>query len=330
MAKVPSFLSRLRIDPPLLSVALAALIMLQGAAIVAVARQIDMIEKWGTGLFQSTVALIGAQLLVLGLVAILAIVMSGDFLSNFSAVRKVRSLVLKDRAWLYRPLSWVPAAVGAVVMIEAMVVAYYSSPMVIHDLGGVRGMFPALFAAQLFLLGSGLVFFRLFEDRLDLPTASRSSIFLLFASAGVLVYGLADKANITGIGGVQESTFELAGLQLLILSLAAIALIYLDDRYFLAKRLFGWKIGTLGILAIAMVICFQGMVVASIAAPFRVDSIGGMVERTMLLAGLAMAILAMLVPGTYYFLEPKDKAIRKLAHTSCLFLVFMLPFAILM
>jgi hypothetical protein len=294
------------------------------------ARQIDLIENWGTGLFQSTVGLAGVQLLLLGLLAIVCMVINGELLSGVEAVSKVRSLLFKDRAFLAPLFNFAPAVIGAVVAIEGLVVAYYASPMIIHGVGGVRGMWPAAFGAQLFLFGAALTIARMFDGKLDKPTALRSGVLLLFASFGVLVYGLADRATITGIGGIREGTVELLGIQMAAVSMLAIALLWLGDRYFLGRKFLGWKLGTLGVIALSAVLCFEGMVIASVAAPFTLGSIGGMLERTMLLVGVGLAAMAMIVPASFYFMEKKDKSVRKLAYAATLFLFFMLPFSVLM
>jgi hypothetical protein len=330
MAKVPGFLSRIKLSYSLLSVALAAIIMLEGAVIAVMARRIDLLENWGTGLFQGTVALVGVQLLVLGLLALFCVVVNGEYLSGVNTVQKVRGILFRDRSWLFPVFTWAPAVIGAVAAAEGLVFSYYASPMVVSGMGSASAMWPAVFGAQLFLLGLMLTAVRLFDGRMDLPVLVRTVVLGLLASFGVLVYGLADRASIAGIGGIQEGTVEILGIQMAVIVIAAIALMFLGDRFFLERKIFGRKIGTLGIIALSMVLCFEGMVVASVAAPFTLDSIGGMLERTMLVAGVGLAVLAMIVPASFYFLEKKDMDVRKLAYASTLFLFFMLPFSVLM
>lgn len=330
MAKVPELLSRFKLNYKLLSVAMAAIIMLEGLIIAIMARRIDLIENWGTGLFQSTVALAGVQLFLLGLLAFLCMIANGELLADVDAVRRLRSIMFRDRGFLFPVFSTVPVIIGAVVAAEGLVAAYYASPMVVSGIGGVRGMWLAVFGAQLFLVGSALVTVRLFDGRIDRPALVRSAVLLLFASFGVLVYGLADRATITGIGGLRESTVELLGMQMVVIALAAIALMLLGDRFILGRKFLGWKVGTLGVIGLSVVLCFEGMVAASVAAPFTIGSIGGMTERTMLLAGIGLAILAMIVPASYYLMERKDRHLMKLGYASMLFLFFMLPFSILM
>lgn len=335
MAKVPQFLSRLKISYSHLSMALAAVIMLEGLIVAVMARRIDLIENWGTGLFQSTVALAGVQLFVLGLLAFLCMVINGELLAEVDVVRRFRNTIYRGRGFLFPVFGLAPMVIGAVVAVEGLVAAYYASPMEISGVGGVRGMWLAAFGAQLFLLGSALAVVRQFDGPLVTPVVLRSSVLLLFASFGVLVYGLADRATITGIGGLQESTVELLGAQMAVIALAAVALMCLGDRSFfgrklLDRKLMGWKVGTLGVIGLAVVLCFEGMVLASVAAPFTIASVGGMTERTMVLTGVGLAVLAMFVPVSYWVTERKDKDLWKLAYATTLFLFFMLPFSVLM
>jgi hypothetical protein len=330
MAKVPEFLSRFKLNYSLLSLVLAAIILVEGAAVMVMSRQIDLIQNWGSGLYQGTVTLAGAQLFLLGLAAVACVVLNGELFAKVAAVRKVRSLLFRDRAFLFPLFKHAPAVIGAAVALEGLVVAYYASPMVVTGLGNVRGMWLAVFGAQLFMLGAGLAAARVLDGRLNLQLLVRSAVLLAFASLGVLIYGLASRASITGIGGIQESTVELLGIQMAALALLGIALLCLGDLSLLRRKLFGWKLGTLGVIAVSAVLCFEGMVLASVAAPFTLASIGGMRESTMLLAGVLIAVLAMMVPASYFFLEKRDMNVRKLGYASMLFLFFMLPFAILM
>ena len=224
MAKVPAFLSRIKLNSSLLSVVLAVVIMLEGVVIAAMARQVDYVKNWGTGLYQSTVALIGVQLLVLGILVLLCVIVNGEFLGKMGVVSKVRSKLFRDRAWLFPVFTWAPVMIGVIVAIEGLVAAYYASPMKVSGLGDITGMWLAAFGAQLFFVGSALTAVRLFDHRLDTPTLVRTTVLLLFVSFGVLIYGLAAKASITGIGGVKEGTVELLGLQMELVALAALVM----------------------------------------------------------------------------------------------------------
>lgn len=330
MANVPLEQPKRKFDYNLLSVALVALVIIEGAALVIGARQINYIESRGTGLYQTTVMLIGLQLLLLGVVALTALLLNGAVLKSHPAIKSLRSKIFSDRAKLVTIMHWVPAVIGVVVIVEAFVAAYVASPMEIEGIGGVRGIWMALFGAQLFLLGMGMVYLCAMGTRMDLRYTIRGLAFLLIASAGLFIYGIADTAYIVSIGGVRESTVEILGLQLLALAVAALMLMVFNGRSFLGKKISKRQVGKLGVISISVVLCVQGMIITALASNFSIDSIGGMVERTMVIAGISLAMFSLLVPVTYYFMERRDKPMQSLAHSITLFLVFLLPFSLLM
>jgi hypothetical protein len=329
MAKVPLGKPKRKFDYSLLSVILAAMVIAEGAALTVGARQIDLIESMGTGLYAITVILVGMQLMLLGVVALFAMILNGDFLRNLSRVKRLRNTLFSDRPKLVTLMEWVPAVVGAIVVVQAFVVAYVASPMTIQGIGGIRGFWLAGFGAQLFILGMGMTALCVLRERMDLRTMIRSSVFLLIATAGLFVFGIADTAYVAGIGGIRESTVEIMGLQLFAVALSGLLLICLNGRSILGRKIKGRKLGTLGIIAISVVLCIQGMVVVSIGANFSIGTLGGL-ERTMVVGGIALALLSLLIPVSFYFMERKDTPVQSLAHSISLFLVFMLPFSLLM
>jgi hypothetical protein len=298
-----------------LSMVLAAIVLLEGMAIAANARQFNSIQSLGTGLNQGTVALIGAQLLVLGLVALLAFLLP--------------KYVLKGKEKLNKLLSWVPYLAGAIVLVEGLVAVSYASHIDIAGIGGMRSFVLAAFGAQLFVLGVGLVLFRMFAGRESLKLLFRLAMFVALAAVGLFVVGIADHSFISGIGDIDKGLVQLAGAQLFALAMAGIGLMWLEGRSFMQRKVRGHRLGALSVIGIAVLICLEGMILASIAAPFSIDGIGGMLARTMTIGGLLLALLALLIPISYYFFEKGDYDVRKVSSTACLFLVFLLPFALL-
>ncbi len=114
-----------------------------------------------------------------------------------------------------------------------------------------------------------------------------------------------------------------------LLSLTGVALIVIGGRSVLGRKVHGHKLNVILVLGVAAVISLEGLILAGYAAPFSIRSIGGMLERTMLIAGLGLALLGILVPATYYAFEREDHDTRKIATSACLFLVFLLPFSLL-
>jgi hypothetical protein len=71
------------------------------------------------------------------------------------------------------------------------------------------------------------------------------------------------------------------------------------------------------------------LILVGFAAKFSITGIGTMTEELMVIAGLGLAIIGILVPVSYYLLEKEDKDAKKIATTACLFLIFLLPFSLL-
>ncbi len=188
-----------------ISFALAVIAMLEGAAIAAGARGVVLSDASGTGLDQGTVMLLGLQLLVLGAVALLAISVSYGLFKLDKRLSKV--LDLHDKMPLI--FSWLPAVVGAIIAIEGIAVAFMAAPMNVEGIGGVRSMWLAGFAAQLFFLGAGLITLHLFRERESFHLMVRKGLFLVIASGGLVIIGLARQANIEGMGGVRAFWLEL-------------------------------------------------------------------------------------------------------------------------
>lgn len=297
------------------SMVLAAIVLLEGAAIAANATQINRIQSLNNGFFASTVMMIGVQLLVIGLVALLALLLP--------------IYVLKGKEKLNKVLSWVPLLAGAAVLVESIVVILYASPIDITGYGSMGSHIMAAIGAQLFILGVGLVLFKLFSSRESLKVLVRLALFVSLAAAGLFIIGIAEVSFVTGIGGIIKRTLQIGGVQLFALSMAGIVLMWLEGRAFMQRKISGHRLGALSVIAIAVVICFEGMILASLAAPFSITGIGGMLERTMMIAGLALTLLGLLIPASYYFFEKTDYDVRKVSSTACLFLVFLLPFALL-
>jgi hypothetical protein len=103
-----------------------------------------------------------------------------------------------------------------------------------------------------------------------------------------------------------------------------------DGRSILGRKLFGYRLGSWGEIGVATLLGIEGVVVASLSASMTIEGIGPISGGTVLIGGLVLAMVALLIPGTYYVMERKDIDTKKLATSACLFLVFLLPFSLLM
>lgn len=309
-----------------ISLVLALIAMLEGAAIAVAARPVTLIDTSNTGLDQGAVMLIGLQLLLLGLLALLAIAVSNGLFNLDKMFSKV--LDLHDKMPLI--FSWLPAVVGAVIAVEGIAAAFMAAPMNVEGIGGMRSFVLAAFAAQLFFVGAGLLTLHLFQGRENLQLMIRKGLFLVVASSGLFIIGIAGRTTIEGIGGIRAVTVELAGAQLLAFALLGIFIMFMNGRSIFGKKLFGHRLGSLGEVGVATLIGLEGLVIASLAAQLNIEGMGVIDAGTILVAGLLLAVVALLIPATYYLMEKKDVDTKKLATAACLFLVFLLPFSLLM
>lgn len=316
------FVSKIRFKH--LSLSLTAIVLIEGLAIAALAKGVS-IDGIG-GVRQGTVMLFGLGLFLLGMVALLSVAIS----EKMFKLDQLLSKLIKLHKIISKLLTWMSAIVGAAVLFIGLAVALVAAPMIIDGIGGVRSFWLAGLGAELFVLGAGLVTLRLFKGRDSFPMLIRKSLLLVLAMIGVFVMGIAANTNIEGIGGIMASTVELAGAQLTALSLLGILIMYMDGRSIFGKKLFGHRLGAIAELGIATLIGLEGLVVASLSAKATIAGVGVLDGIVMLLGGLAIAILALLIPASYFLMEKRDMDTKKLATSACLFLVFLLPFSLLM
>lgn len=316
------FLSKIRFKH--LSLTLAVILLIEGLAIAALAKGVS-IDGIG-GVRQGTVMLAGLGLFLLGLIALLSVTTSEKMFKLDQLLSKIISI----HKIVPKLLTWMPAIVGMAVLIGGLAVALMAAPMTIRGGDQMDSFWLAGLGAQLFALGAGLVTLRLFKGRESLPLLIRKSLFLLLATIGVLVIGIASRTSIVGIGGIKAFTVELAGAQLMVLALLGVLIMYMDGRFIFGKKVLGHRLGPMAELGVATIIGLEGLVLASLSAKATIIGIGVLDEIVMLLGGLFIALLALLIPASYYLLEKKDVDTKKLATSACLFLVFLLPFSLLM
>lgn len=316
------FISKIRFKH--LSLALAVMVLIEGLAIAALAKGVN-IEGIG-GVMPGTVMLFGVGLFLLGLVALISVATS----EKLFKLDQLLSRIIDLHEIVPKLLSWMSAIVGMVVLVGGLAVTFIAAPMTIQGIGGVRSFWLAGLGAELFVLGAGLVTLRLFKGRESIPLLIRKSLFLLLATVGVFIIGIAARTNIEGIGGIMASTVELAGAQLTVLALLGVLIMYMDGRYIFGKKVLGHRLGAMAELGVATLIGLEGLILASLAAQTTIIGIGTLSESTMLLAGMVLAILALLIPASYYLMEKRDVDTKRLATSACLFLVFLLPFSLLM
>lgn len=310
MTQLPSI--KLKFDYGLLAKVLALVLVVEGAVLFANAASVSLDGMGGIRKFY--IQLAGIQLLILGLVALVALVLPIKFYGDMKPVSKMIGLI--------------PSLVALVAIFEALVVVCYSTGIQITDLGHVRSFGMGTFGAQLFFIGGALLSARILAGKENLGLTVIMAVTLAIGSIGAFFIGVAALTNIEGVGTIEESTVSAIGAFLLAMSVAIMILLYLGDRKFLSKEVFGFTLSTLGIVASSIAASIAGMVILSYAAWGTVQGIGHVPERDIMLFGLSLAYLGMAIPATMFYRVKSNKSVRDLAMYSAVFLLLLFPFAL--
>ncbi len=317
----PAFVSK--IGSKHLSLALAAVLLAEGLEIAIGARRVTI--DGFTGFTQGTVMMAGLGLLLLGLIAFLSV----SITERMFKMDRVFAKLVNVHAIVPKLLSWASALVGAVVLTIGIAVALIAAPLTIAGTVKMDSYWLAALGAELFLVGAGLLTLRLLMKRDSGAPLIRDMLFLAISSAGVFIIGIAASARMEGVGGIRASNIELLGAQLTVTALVGVTVMLLNGRSLLGRRLFGYRLGPLLEVGVATALGLEGLVLAGLSAKMTLTGVGTLDGTVMLLGGLALAVVALLIPATYYAMERRDMITRKLATSCCLFLVFLFPFSLL-
>lgn len=289
--------------------ALAGIVLLEGLAIAANAHPMS-VEGFG-GLKASTVMLAGLQLAAIGGVMLFALWWS----------ERPRRKGMVDRI-----VALLPLLGGVVVLVEGLIVAYLAAPIVIRDVGSVQSFYISAFAAQLFLLGAGLVTLWLFRARCNIGLLVSLGAFLLLSSAGVLAASMAEPISWAGLGGFRSSTVLAAGILVMAVGLIGIMLHYVGNWKLLGRSLLGMEVSTWALLGLGAMVALAGAVIISFAGPVIIHGLTSFKGSTVALAGLGVFALGLL--SILPMLFRKDVAYKRwIAVRACLFALLLLPFA---
>ena len=190
---------------------------------------------------------------------------------------------------------------GLAIAIEGLVIIAYAAPINIKGIGNIMEQTVILGGVQLFILGFLLVIAWLLKDQ-DLTIRNRKilgrkwihliAILLgaVVAIEGIILAVYAGPTIIEGIGGVLEQTVVFAGAQLFGLGVLASVTWALREEPLLRV-----KIGKIIAILLGICIAAEGLIVVGLASPSVVDGIGGLLERTVLYAGIQLLVLGLLV-----------------------------------
>ncbi|MBN1109973.1 MAG: hypothetical protein JXA45_04350 [Methanomassiliicoccales archaeon] len=316
---------RLRETPPtnwavdLLGSLAAVLLVLEGLTAMGIAGR-TVIEDFG-GIGGGTFYLAGIQLLLLGL--LLFIMWTLPPRLSFSRLGRL----LSDR-W-----SWVIVmTLGTLAALEALVASTLAGRMVIADIGSISKIYVVVGCSQLFVLGlAAPLLWKLRNASLDrraLLDLLNVTAMTVLAFEGVFAIGLAAQTHIDGLGIIRERTFLLAGAQLLVLSLLGLSAFFVQGNLLLG-RLGNRAFSSLPV-AVLTLIGLEGLAVTLLASNMNISDFGGIRERYVLLGGVQMVLLS----TTALLLWVRSRRIpprcMKVAISAAIFLVLMIPIAILL
>ncbi len=298
----------------------AALIAVEGLVAYGIAGNTRVIGV--TGFQESTIANGGLLLMMLGSFIFILWTASYDpWLSS--------KLPKTLNGW---PSMVAMTVLGGLISAGCVAATYFVGPVAVEGVGGVSKIVVVAGVSQLFALGLVTpMLWKVRKEPLDrhfvsvlLVTAALS----LLAFEGVFAMALAANTYIEGLGGILESTFRLAGIQLLILSVVAIVAWLAKDGPLLTK----WpkRIVSSTFMVTTALIALEGLAVILMAVNIRIDDFSGVGERYVVLGGLQMALLACM--ALFCWARGHDITARfKLAGTAtAAFVVLLLPIALLL
>lgn len=222
-------------------------------------------------------------------------------------------------------------ALGGIISAGCIFATYYVGPVAVDGVGSVTKIVVVAGISQLF--GLGLMVPLLWKVRRE-PLGWRYLNVLLVTLAisllafeGVFAMALADYTYIDGLGGILESTFRLAGAQLLVLSAIAISAWMVKDSPLLSK----WPqriVSSVFLIAMA-IIALEGLAVILMAVNIRIVDFSSVREMYVLLGGLQMALLASIALFCWARMEGITPRFKLAGTAAAAFVLLLLPIAML-
>ncbi|MBP8685914.1 MAG: hypothetical protein KBH31_03530 [Methanomassiliicoccales archaeon] len=297
----------------------SAMLMLEGLTAIGIAGNAT-ITGLGTVL-ERTMVYAGAGLFMLGALIFLVWTITSD---PWAAPRIQKRIGL---GWALPVI----VVLGGLIAAAAVAVSTVAGSVTVAGAGSATKGYVVAGIAQLFALGLvSPILWKLSLERLDrrsLVQFIAAASMAMLAFEGVFAMALAANTHIEGIGGILEGTFRLAGAQLLALSVVALSMWIIRDSPRLGGRA-KLVVSALSLLSLT-VIALEGLAVMVLAGDLRIDDLGGVRERYVLMGGAQMALLASLA----LLCQARPEGVRalKVAGTAAAFFsVLMLPFALLL
>ncbi len=298
----------------------ALLLMVEGLTVTGVAGTMNL---QGTGeILGSTVFNAGAQLFVLGALM-------------FMLWAIIQDPYLAPRVSKYLTGRWslvLMVIIGGIVALEGIVASTIAGTVYINDIGGASKHYIVAGCAQLFALGLiAPLLWKVRGKRLGwkfIPEFTSMLVMSILAFEGVFAMGLAANTYIDGIGEILESTFRLAGIQLMVLSLIGSMAWLVKGSSLLGK----WpkKVVTSLPIIVLSIAALEGLAVVVMAVNIRIAEFSGVGERYVLLGGAQMVILSSLALFFWARSEGLSFRFKMTSTVAAAFVLLMLPIALVL
>ncbi len=224
----------------------------------------------------------------------------------------------------------VPALIAVVIGLAGIVLSvslsFSGDRAVILGLQGLAIYYVAAAIAMLFLVSMGLFVASVLSETKLKATKLLAYIGGAAAAAeGLAVIGIAADTYITGLGTVLARTIQLLGTALFAAAVIFIAVSLLAEW---SKR--GVPAISITRSAFAVIIFFAGIALTVLATPIDIKGIGGIMQNTVMLAGLQLALIGLFTLALCGLsANPESPRTRRLAMLAAVFLAFLVPMAVL-
>lgn len=298
----------------------AALIALEGLVAYGIAGTTRVIGI--AGFQESTIANGGLLLMAIGLSMFILWTLPYDPWLSLKLPKKLMG-------W---PSMLAMTVLGGTIAAGCVFATYHVGPVDVEGVGSVSKIVVVAGVSQLFALGlAAPMLWKVRKEPFDRKYLGVLMVTLalsLLALEGVFAMALAANTYIEGLGGILESTFRLAGAQLLVLSLIAIFAWLVKDSPLLST----WpkRIMSSAFLVAAATIALEGLAVILMAVNIRIDGFSGVGERYVLLGGLQMALLASIALVFWARTRGITSNFKLAGTAAAAFVVLLVPIALLL
>jgi hypothetical protein len=296
----------------------AVVIAMEGLTAMGVAGQ-TLVQGIGT-IMESTVYNAGLQLFLLGsIMFVLWSVMHDPWLGS-----RMNKIIGPRVAFI------IFVVLGGIVATEGAVAATLADITIIEGAGGAFKIWVVAGCAQLFALGLLTpLLWKMSAHQLDrrfLFDFLSPMAMAVLAFEGVFAMGLAANTHIDGIGVILESTFRLAGLQLLVLSAIGLMSWLIRDSDLLGK--WAKRLVTSLPLVVIGIVALEGLAVTILAVNINIEDFSGVGEKYVLMGGAQMVLLAAIALLSWARSENIPVRFKVTGTAAAAFVVLMLPVAL--